>query len=63
MMNKVIVDFANDPRMEAALALVVNLQEMMDAGMDDLSYIYGHIDVLRQVLLMDLDKKLKEQTK
>lgn len=62
-MNKVIVDFANDPRMEAALALVVNLQEMMDAGMDDLSYIYGHIDVLRQVLLMDLDKKLKEQTK
>lgn len=63
MMNKVIVDFANDPRMEAALALVVNLQEMMNAGMDDLSYIYGHIDVLRQVLLMDLDKKLKEQTK
>lgn len=48
-------DFQNDPRTQTALAIIFNLQEVMADGMDDLTFIHGQIDMLRRVLLMDIE--------
>lgn len=48
-------DFQNDPRTQTALAIIFNLQEVMADGMDDLTFIHGQIDMLKRVLLMDIE--------